>query len=300
MGLPRYDIIDAYTLEELRREYSVSDANGRIRLLQRLHKGGRIPPFQIALSAVEDPRVEVRQWMARLGYLDYSEQEEEEEEERPPDYEASRPNLAARLKRDPDPFVRACLRENPTVFGIGEDWIECFREATHLERLALVRNPEVDDELMRKVFDCEDRELGISLEERGALVRAFLTNQQALSRSKSIDVRHAFDQVMGAETLGALDWVMTSGHFSQLWTLISKWPERTGNLQYAVYRYVNAPDDTKAEVYRVCAEPVWRQAILENCDPDDLQTIELGMKDPDDGCRELAYRSLTPAIIWRE
>lgn len=228
MGLSRYEIIDAYTLEELRREYNASDRNGRIRLLQRLHKGGKIPPFDVALSAVEDADVEVRQWMARHGHLGYSDDEE-----------PSRPNLAARLKNDPDPFVRACLRENPTVFDFSvrdEDWMEHFREATHLERLALVRNPNVGDQLIRKLFDYEDRELGINIEAREALVLAFLANRKALSRSKSIDVEHAFDQAMGAETLGALDWVMTSGHFSELWTLISKWPEGTGNLQYAVYR----------------------------------------------------------------
>jgi hypothetical protein len=56
------------------------------------------------------------------------------------------------------------------------------------------------------------------------------------------------------------------------------------------HRYVNAPDETKAEIYRTCDELVWRRAILENSSPDDIQTIELGMKDSDDGCRELAYK----------
>jgi hypothetical protein len=81
----------------------------------------------------------------------------------------------------------------------------------------------------------------------------------------------------------------TSVHVSRLWMLISKWPEGTGNLQFLVYRYVGAPDETKAEIYRTCATPVWRQAILENCDEDDLQTIELGTQDANDLCRQIAY-----------
>jgi uncharacterized protein YfeS len=226
MGLSRYDTTDAYTLEELRREYKASDCKGRIRLLLRLYKGDRVPPFEIALSAVEDPHVEIRQWIARHGkYLEYG------------DDEPSHPNLADRLKSDPDPFVRACLRENPTVFGgfvSTENWMEYFGEATHLERLALVRNPEVSQKLIETIFDCENSAIGVNIEERRELVLAFLTNEQALSRSQSIDVREAFDQAMGHETAAALDWVMTSGHFSKLWELISKWPKGAGNLQYTV------------------------------------------------------------------
>jgi len=38
----------------------------------------------------------------------------------------------------------------------------------------------------------------------------------------------------------------------------------------------------------------WKQAILENCDEEDIQTIELGMQDADDQCRELAYSKFNP------
>jgi len=37
MALSRYAVIDAYTSEELRREYQASDAKGRVRLLQGLY-----------------------------------------------------------------------------------------------------------------------------------------------------------------------------------------------------------------------------------------------------------------------
>jgi hypothetical protein len=91
---------------------------------------------QIALLAVEDPQVEVRQWIARHGnYLDYSRSHPEH----------SNNNLEDYLKNDPDPFVRACLHENPTVFNAWDRaaWLKYFQEATHMERLALMRNPEV-------------------------------------------------------------------------------------------------------------------------------------------------------------
>ena len=70
--LSRYGIVDPYTLEELSRRYKMADARGRIRVLrlfcgQQNGRGNEPPdlPFEIALMAVEDPNVEVRQWIAR-------------------------------------------------------------------------------------------------------------------------------------------------------------------------------------------------------------------------------------------
>lgn len=278
MDFSRYTSPDAYTLEELRREYQRTDSKGRIHLLRKLYSGDRIAAFEIALLAVQDENVEVRQWIAREGkYLDYRDDGHE--------------NLEDRLRNDPDPFVRACLRENPTVFnGWGvPGWIEHFRQATHMERLALMRNPEIGnahgESLIQKVFDYEDQELGIDLEAQKELILAFFTNREVVSRSQRLKVGHFID---GLSMLGA------RAHYSHLWKLISKWPKGTGNLQHAVYRYVGAPDETKAEIYQACDEPVWRRAILEGCNTDDFQTIELGMKDPDDGCREIAYRKFNP------
>jgi len=65
--LSRYATHDVYILEELRRLYQSSDANGRIHLLKKLYRNRRIAPFEIALLAVEDPNVDVRQWIARHG-----------------------------------------------------------------------------------------------------------------------------------------------------------------------------------------------------------------------------------------
>ncbi|MGB6476612.1 MAG: hypothetical protein WBF04_21390 [Candidatus Sulfotelmatobacter sp.] len=67
--LSRYGVIDAYTLEELRRKYKMSDVKGRIALLQQFwhRRSDSRPsapdmPFEIAVMAVEDSNVEVREW----------------------------------------------------------------------------------------------------------------------------------------------------------------------------------------------------------------------------------------------
>ena len=61
----RYSFIDAYILEELRREYAASSSRERLRLLAKL-KSHHIP-LEIALLAVEDPDARVRAWFAKNG-----------------------------------------------------------------------------------------------------------------------------------------------------------------------------------------------------------------------------------------
>jgi len=287
MTLSRYAITDAYTLEELRREYQTSDAKGRVRLLEKLYEGEQVASYEIALLAVEDPNVEVRQWMARHG-------------------KGLQQDLVDRLKNDSEPFVRACLRENPAVFAsFFHHWKEYFDEATHLERLALVRNPKVTEDIsllhhavIEKIFDPEDKELPIDLKERRELVLAFLTNNEALAR---VAEDAGFGKLSGMERLlrnpeaGAAEY-SANRFLSRLWELASTWPKESG-IPYAVYRYVPTNDETKAKIYKTCNEAAWRYAILENCGPADRETLKLGTQDSDDNplydCRHLAYSKVT-------
>src|SRR5712692_8540211 len=349
MALSRYAVIDAYTSEELRREYQASDAKGRVRLLQGLYQDG-VPPYEITLMAVEDPNVEVRQWIARNGkYLDY--RDRGSINERSEAVEAARAilksdgdsllhespdrNLESRLIHDPDPFVRACLRENPgvfDVFGFISHWKEYFHEATHLERLALVRNPAVSADMIEKIFDPADTELDIDLVARRELIFAFLMNKEFLAKqaSKARLPGYPPDFLL---LLRSYRWILC-----RLWELALKWPKENPAVLavlYQVYRYVPAADETKAKIYhrtmptpqtgdnRPRQEPeeneelkeneerdeqtqelqglaLLRRAILNTCSPDDSQTIRLGMRDPDETCRYLAFgkvRNLGPKAL---
>ncbi len=284
MALDRFTFDDPYVLEELRRRYRDSDAKGRTRLLKQLYKSEWVPAYEIVLMAVEDPAVQVRQWIARNGkHLDYRKEKWVDDKTV---FEFPERNLADRLKNDPDPYVRACLRENENVFSwtmnimIGK-WKRSFEEATHPERLALVRNPEIVDELIELIFDPDDRELNIDLESRRELVLAFLTNQRKL-RESHVDYSDFYE---------GEDAYSTTQRFSKLWKLSSKWPIGP-NVPYCVYRYMGAVDQTKAEIYGACGVTILRRAILENCDERDWLTLALGAKDADDRCREVAYRKM--------
>lgn len=299
MDLARYDANDAYILEELRREYQASDAKGRIRLLKRLHRAAPNMgvPLVVALMALEDPHVEVRQWIARHGESLTSGADPTLSLlatvlEPLGGFQPGEDTLADKLKNDPDPFVRACLRENPEVFNfiLADSWKQAFAEATHLERLALMRNPKVHAGLIERVFDCEDNELGVAPNERSELVMAYLTNAEALKPSRGLGTRDWPEKAATFWESG--DWHAIERHFSRLWTLIAKWPGDTGDIQSWVYRVVGAPDQTRAEIYRSCDVPGWRLAILESCDEDDTETLALGSADLDAGCCQLAYSKI--------
>lgn len=280
MALSRYAISDPYILEELRREYQAADIKGRIGLLEKLYKGEQGAPYVIALLAVEDEHVEVRQWMARHGkHLDKT--------------------LVDCLKNDADAFVRACLRENRDAFqGVfSSAWEQFFQEAAHLERLGLVRNPNVDMDLIAKIFDPGDKQLVMDLEKRAEIALAFLTNKEALDR---IAEDAGFGKLSGMERLlrnpaAGLAELSANSFLRKLWELAPTWPKESG-IPYAVYRYVPTNDETKAKIYKTVNEPAWRYAILENCGPDDLETLKLGMQDSDDNplydCRHLAYSKI--------
>lgn len=226
MDLARYDANDAYILEELRREYQASDAKGRIRLLKRLHRAAPNMgvPLVVALMALEDPHVEVRQWIARHGEFLTSGADPTLSLlatvlEPLGGFQPGEGTLADKLKNDPDPFVRACLRENPEVFNfiLADSWKQAFAEATHLERLALMRNPKVHADLIERVFDCEDNELGVAPNERSELVMAYLTNAEALKPSRGLGTGARRLRPSGNRGIGTLSrgTFRDCGHSSQ-------------------------------------------------------------------------------------
>ena len=174
------------------------------------------------------------------------------------------------------------MRENPNVFsGMAfiTHWREFFGEATHLERLALVRNPDVYSKLIEHIFDLDDTFLGIGIAERKELALAYLSNSESVDKSHRTWRDFHPDDGFGA-------WSNETP--SQLWLLASKWPPET-RVPGGVYRYVKTTDETKAKVYQGCADPIFREVILESCDGSETETIRAGTKDAESNCRRMAH-----------
>ena len=293
MKLSRYAIIDAYILEELRREYQNSDAKGRIRLLKKLYAGNHVPPYEIAVLAAENPHVEVRQWIARNGkHLDYRESHlvaiPGQEELYDTVFEFPDRDLRDRLKNDSDPFVRACLRENPSFAPSMEE----FQKASHLERLALVRNLRVTPDLVEKIYDPDDKELGINLDARRELILAFLSNKEFLASIEK-----------GAKRAGYLgrDWDDEQSYdyspaderaydlLTSVWRLAAKWPKGHEVVPIQTFSTVPVGDDVMCEVFKNTEVDTLREWIVNGvAREDNTELFRLALTDKDDFVRQVA------------
>ncbi len=213
--------VDGFALEEWRRRYCRSaEANSRIAVLH-----GSDLPFEIARLAVEDPNVEVRQWFARYG-SDYREILENVGG----GFRFSDRDLLEILRKDSDEFVRACVYANPAfdplldvltassdetlgaAAGIGMLTRKYWSEATHLERLGMVRNKAFTHCL---VDELKENATSLGSKERRELIWAFLAGrQQVLPQS-----RYREPDQKGRE----------------VWKIVVQWPEET-DLQALVCR----------------------------------------------------------------
>jgi hypothetical protein len=134
MDYTRYSFDDEYIVAEAMHEYLECDHKGRLHLLRKLNRTQI--PYAIAQLAATDSSVQVRSWLARKSkLLDYS----------GPIFEGGT-NLEECLRSDSEQVVRASVFENPNVSfarSLFTDWESVFKDATNMERLALVRNPNV-------------------------------------------------------------------------------------------------------------------------------------------------------------
>lgn len=284
LTLLRYSVIDAYTLQELERRYQFSSPAHRIQLLDGLYRNGILPPLEVLRLAVYDESADVRQWVARHARcLRY-----DTALSRATGRDSARVDLTDALKRDTDPFVRACFYENPYLFAqYGEDeWWKTFTEASHLERLAMVRNPSLHRaaRILMTLFDPHDDTLPLTLPDRSELVQAMLISRQVLTAQYRHDL-----------TVLPAPW--DARLFSRLWHLLNQWPEDS-EVRRNIHLYVGTTIKTKAGIYRQTPMAVVRCDLLRAIDTDDNDTLELAIKDQDVHCRYLGYskiKHLTPS-----
>jgi hypothetical protein len=304
----RYEAADAYTTEELRRIYRGSDATARIRLLEQCAQDLIITPVALALWAATDEDQQVREWYARHGQLldYYSQLDLAECIEKEPSELARRVQFASDLKNkpefallmlllnDPDPFVRACLRENPAFLEqMGAE--EAFNLSNHMERLALLRNPglappwgEKAYGLLRSLLDPDDQILKISPEERKPLVLAYLANSSV-------------------ERYFRLDSVLSLERWQTLNELVRKWGPGSGvppgclDVRYA---FVLGEDETIAQFFPQCRDR-YRKWMLLNAIQETgsasnyRKTLSAATSDPDAELRQMAYQ-LWPFRVYSE
>jgi hypothetical protein len=145
-----------------------------------------------------------------------------------------------------------------------------------MERFALVRNEslESDKTFITKLFDSEDQDLGIDLDERRELIFIFVRSGKVLT----LYTEEA--GLMGyPESRDGLTDYLANKFLANLWELASKWPTES-RVPYLVYSKVPANDETKAKIYQKCDDPELRKTIIAYCTPHEEfpETIGLAKK----------------------
>jgi hypothetical protein len=308
----RYETGDAYTTEELRQIYFSSEAAARVGLLEQFAHNIVKIPIALALWATTDENPQVRRWYARHGrLLDYSQLELAEcLENGLPELE-QRSQFASDLKNnhefsllmvfldDADPFVRACLRENPAFL----DWVgadEAFRRSNYIEPLALLRNPALAPPwgakaygLLRFVLDPHDQTLKLSSEERKQLVLAYVADSDESRKG----YRYRLDSLPCLENWQTLN------------ALVSKWGPgsavRPGCLLVR-YPFYLTDDDVVAQFFSHCDDRDTRWNLLHVVVEEQIghrsnfqKTFSVAASDPDPELRRMAYQ-LWPFTIYSD
>jgi hypothetical protein len=302
----RYETADAYTIEELKRKYQGSAANARTELLEQCQQDLMKLPVALAFWAATDENVQVRQWYALHGrLLDYSQLELAEGvgTGAPETWERwtlkykREFSLLMILMDDPDPLVRACLRENPPFL----DWVgaeEAFHLSDHMERLALLRNPRLVPPwgekacgLLRSLLDLEDQTLKISLDERKQLVLAYLAN--------SDETRYfRLDSVPSLE-----NW-QTQNELVAKWGIGSAVLPGCLDVRYPFF-LVDDDDEVLAQFFPQCRDRYGRWKLLHAIEERGNErskypkTLSVAASDPDPELREMAYQ-LWPFPVYSE
>jgi hypothetical protein len=293
----RYVAQDEYILEEIQRRFLAGDRDERIRVLDEAYRAKGLP-YKLALVVLEDPDPIVRAWLAMNARdLDFREQTFDADVET---FRFSDRDLWERLRSDPDMFVRAALHENPHYppYEQGPMFAERqFSQLSKLERLALMRNPVLAtigvSDLVLKIFDTSDRSLSITPEERVDLALAFMTNLAVMEASRGHSMRSGID---GYEKYSH------EKECERLWALLTTFPSY--EVRWYGYRYLSGKDKWKAAAYQATDYAPLRLALLANTSESDQETLRLGIKDEDGGCRQLAREkyfesSAKHSRLWR-
>jgi hypothetical protein len=274
---------DAYATRMFMSEYrAIRDPLQRKEFLRELIKAEVWMEAEFLDLVYGDENAHVRAWAAAHLYTDYTNSD---------DHRVIR-NYEPRLLEDPDPLVRAALWSNPkcqqlpwSMISIAENWKERFRAMSPLERLGLMRNPDLSMHYVVALLDTASEELHISRDEHAEILRAAAVNP---------------DLVGSSRRTGRNYWTV-EGHanspfeeYGRMWELcLEKWLSDRA-VPYFFIKYIQTTPKVKLSTYNRLLERgddhnVLRQALIESCDPiRDGDVLKVAWNDPDKNCQEAA------------
>lgn len=293
---------DDYETQMLIAEYrSILDPQQRKEFLRKLRKHGvwMRPTLLDLIYADENPLV--RAWAAghlETGFEDYTALRSMTEQEfveyrlrhKPQKIRDYEPDLLG----DPEPIVRAALWCNPDCsrlpwsgIFISEQWKDQLKSMSQLERLGLMRNPELPLRLVVALLETPSAQINMTREQHAEVLCAAAANADLVGSSRHTGRR---GWVGGGEGNSPFEG------FGTMWSLcLDKWMDQP-SVPFCFFRYIQTTPEVKLAVYnrllekRDGSDRDWlRKEIIESCDPfDDSAVLRAAWNDPDEKCKEAA------------
>lgn len=282
------DLHDDFTDQMWIAEYhALPTPHERVKYLRALTRQVYYLPASFLDLAFGDNSVFVRSWAAghlTLEAKDYTD-----------------PNNAVQIRdyqkmmlEDPEAVVRAAVWSNPQCrslpwhsIWVSDNWKDELRKMSQLERLGLMRNPELSERYIVKLLETSSEELGITVTEHVAVLRAAVLNPDVIGSSRRTGRK--FWMVMG-------DVNPPFEYFGTMWDLaLDRWREHLF-VAYLIFRYVQTTPEKKTNTYHRLLNTdddknvSWlREEIIRSCDPiEDAKLLKLAWSDPEEKCREIA------------
>jgi hypothetical protein len=291
---------DAYALALLEAETAASaDAREAKRFLARAYQTlGAYLPQTVCDVAVGNPDAFVRTWAAShiaLVRRDYSRLDRSTSEKYSEGLENApvTRDYRALLQNDPDPLVRAAILSNPETnepfvgwLGVAENWKQRFLALSQLERLALMRVPDLSASLALAIMKVSPSELGTLEAEYVEAMSVAVLNPNLVERSRR----------------QGRDWYSVFGdasspmdEFGEMWELAATTWLKSNPVPYCVFSFIQTKASIKLAIYqRLSGEEneVFREAIISGCEPgEDRELLSIGLED--------SRRSIVEAAIER-
>jgi len=279
---------DAYVTQMFVAEYgSILDPRERKEFLRQLFREGvwMEPELLDVIYADENPFV--RAWAASHLATDYKDYSDRDSQRQLRDYEPA-------LLLDTAPIVRAALWSNPqcnrlpwSLIWISEAWKEQIQKMSHIERLGLMRNPELSMKYVVALLEASTEELRITKQEHVEIVSAAAVNPHLIGGSRRTG-RRAW--------IGGDEGNPPFEEYGKMWELcLEKWINHSP-VPFLFLKYIQTTPKVKLAAYNQLFEKpersdyTWlRQEVIRSCDPfDDGVVLKLAWNDPDDECRKIA------------
>jgi hypothetical protein len=279
---------DDYATQMFIAEYkSMPNPHERKEFLRQLFRNGVWMKPELLDIIYADENAYVRAWAA--GHLD-TDFKDYEDHQKPREIR----NYEPALLQDPEPIVRAALWSNPhcnrlpwSLIWIAKDWKERLQHMSQIERLGLMRNPELSKRYVVALLETPSKELNMSRKEHVEVLWAAAVNPELVGGSRNCGRK---------SWIGGGEGNSPFKEYGKMWELcLDNWIDQL-TVPYLFIKYIQTTPEVKLAAYKRLLEKregsrytELREEVIRSCDPFvDEEVLKLAWDDPEEKCRKSA------------